>query len=166
MNGRLHVTLSALAGFVVIGLWFMVVPGLFTVDTNERLDFGLRWVAVLQIPMIAMILWISQQRFWSSDHADGSPPETGNSLEINRRVLTNTVEQTVLATVGLLVLSVAASADASNYVPALALLFVLGRFSFWLGYHINPFWRAFGLVLTLAPTLAVYFYVYVYVLGA
>jgi hypothetical protein len=38
----------------------------------------------------------------------------------------------------------------------LTILFVLGRVLFWVGYHINPYVRAFGFGLTFYPTVVVY----------
>jgi len=38
----------------------------------------------------------------------------------------------------------------------LTILFVLGRALFWLGYHFNPYVRAFGFGITFYPTVAVY----------
>ena len=38
-------------------------------------------------------------------------------------------------------------------IPALATLFLVGRASFWIGYLLHPMGRAFGMVLTVLPTL-------------
>ena len=102
---------------------------------------------------------MSQQRFWSDKFRDGSDPDIGSAMEINRRYLTNTLEQTFLATIGMLALSITVPFDSMNFIPALTILFVLGRICFWVGYHVNPYARAFGQVLTFIPTIGVYFYV-------
>jgi uncharacterized membrane protein len=164
MKGQTHVIIGILIGFVVIGLWLTFVPDLFTnPDDNstpiDRIGLGLRWALILQLPLIVGILTVSQQRFWSDKYRDGSAPDIGSAMEINRRYLTNTLEQTFLATIGMLALSITVPFDSMNFVPALAILFVLGRICFWVGYHVNPYARAFGLVLTFLPTIGVYFYV-------
>jgi hypothetical protein len=41
-------------------------------------------------------------------------------------------------------------------LPAMAFLFALGRIAFWIGYLLHPLARAFGMVLTVAPTLVAY----------
>ena len=160
VTGRTHLIIGSLTGFVVVGLWLNFIPELFTPDASptalDRIVLGLRWTAVLQLPLIIGILTVGQQRFWLPEYADGSAPDVGSPLEINKRYLTNTVEQTLLATVGMLALSITVPVTDMNFVPALAILFVLGRISFWVGYHINPYARAFGLVLTFAPTIGVY----------
>lgn len=164
MKGQTQVIIGILIAFVVIGLWLTFVPDLFTKsDDNsepiDRIGLGLRWAMILQLPLIVGILTVSQQRFWSDEHADGSAPDIGSPMEINRRYLTNTLEQTVLATIGMLALSIKVPFDYMNFVPALAILFVLGRICFWVGYHVNPYTRAFGLALTFVPTIGVYIYV-------
>ncbi|NKB33956.1 MAG: hypothetical protein GKR91_12740 [Pseudomonadales bacterium] len=161
MTGRGQIILGILFGFVAIGLWMVIVPGLFenAVADVDWLAFGLRWAALVQLPLIAGIVVVSQQCFWSSVHADGSTPNIGSSIEINRRYLTNTLEQSVLSTVGLLALSITVPLQYLGFVPALGILFVIGRICFWVAYHINPYARAFGLVLTFGPTLGVYVYI-------
>lgn len=164
MKGQTQVIIGILIAFVVIGLWLTFVPDLFTspsdnAATIDRIGLSLRWVMLLQLPLIVGILTVSQQRFWSDEHADGSPPDIGSPMDVNRRYLTNTLEQTMLATIGLVALSVTVPLDYVNFVPALAFLFVLGRICFWVGYHVNPYTRAFGLALTFVPTIGVYIYV-------
>ena len=41
-------------------------------------------------------------------------------------------------------------------IPVMAVLFVVGRTAFWIGYLVYPMGRAFGMVLTALPTLAAY----------
>jgi hypothetical protein len=41
-------------------------------------------------------------------------------------------------------------------IPAAAFLFCFGRAGFWIGYLIYPVARAFGMVLTVLPTIAAY----------
>ena len=42
------------------------------------------------------------------------------------------------------------------FIPAMAVLFVVGRITFWIGYLVFPIARAFGMVLTALPTIAAY----------
>ncbi len=162
LKGRILIVVGGLTAFAVIGLWFAIVPDFFTPSADaeafDRIEYGLNWAVVLQLPLLLGILIVAQQRFFFGTHADGSAPDAGSSLEINRRCLTNTVEQTVLATVGLLALSISVPVEYLSYIPTLTLLFLFGRFCFWAGYHIYPYARSFGLVLTFVPSIAVYVY--------
>jgi hypothetical protein len=38
-------------------------------------------------------------------------------------------------------------------IPAMALLFMAGRLTFWIGYLMRPVARAFGMILTAPPTV-------------
>lgn len=163
MIARVQVVIGAVLAFVVMALWFSNVPGFFdALEPPTRFDqlmLGLSWSVVLQLPLLLGIFVVAQQRFWSSKHVDGSAPRSGSALDINRRYLTNTLEQSALATVGLLALSVHLPPAEIGFVPTVALLFVLGRACFWLAYHINPLARAMGFVMTVVPTVGVYAYI-------
>ncbi len=172
MTPKGHVIFGSVLGFAVIGAWIAWLPEGFGAvlglsNDVDRLTLGIRCAVVLQLPLIVGILVVAQQRFWSPRHADGSAPEIGSTLEINRRFLTNTLEQSVLATVGLVALAMTVPAERLGLVPALTALFLAGRVLFWVGYLINPYARAFGLVLTFGPTVGVYVYlIWAFVGGA
>ena len=44
----------------------------------------------------------------------------------------------------------------------LTALFLMGRVLFWVGYHYNPYVRAFGFGITFYPTVAVYLWLILY----
>ena len=44
----------------------------------------------------------------------------------------------------------------------LTALFLMGRMLFWVGYHYNPYMRAFGFGITFYPTVAVYLWLILY----
>jgi hypothetical protein len=64
----------------------------------------------------------------------------------------------VLFFVGSLILSTFLDAYSIKLIPILATLFFLGRIAFWIGYLKEPIERAFGLGVTLYPTIAVLIY--------
>ena len=172
LSAKGHVILGSLLGFAVIGLWITWLPDWLATALGissdvDRFTLGIRCAVVLQLPLIVGILVVGQQRFWSPRHADGSAPEIGSTLEINHRFLTNTLEQSALATVGLLALAMTVPAERLGLVPALTALFLVGRVLFWMAYLVNPYARAFGLVLTFGPTVGVYVYlIWTFVRGA
>jgi hypothetical protein len=79
-----------------------------------------------------------------------------HSLEINLRYNQNTLEQTVLAAIAWINISVVLPQERLVLIPAAAFLFGFGRAAFWIGYLIYPMARAFGMVLTVLPTIAAY----------
>lgn len=64
-------------------------------------------------------------------------------LEVNRRYVQNTLEQLLVFAAGLPLL--ARYADPRALVAA-TLVWIVGRWIFWIGYHVAPRFRAFGLV--------------------
>jgi hypothetical protein len=75
-------------------------------------------------------------------------------MKVNQRYAQNTLEQLVVFAAGLLLLI--AWADARVAIAA-TLVWVLGRWAFWLGYHAAPRFRAIGLVGMLQSLLVLLF---------
>lgn len=75
-------------------------------------------------------------------------------LIVNQRVLQNTLEQSIPFAAGLLLL---AHYDSLQAVAATAITWVLGRWAFWVGYHVGPMWRGLG-VFSMAQSLIVLAY--------
>ncbi len=66
-------------------------------------------------------------------------------LGVNRRYLQNTLEQTVVFVVGLLGLAVyLEDGNRMRAVLATAVVWTLGRWAFWGGYHLGAAWRGLG----------------------
>ena len=81
-------------------------------------------------------------------------PTTGRDnrfLQVNQRVITNTVEQFAIFGPALLALAARVAGGRMPQVVALALVFALARLVFWLGYLRQPVLRAAGM----APGFAV-----------
>lgn len=101
--------------------------------------------------LIAVIGRLAQRRFFDDAIIDGQPFVPGSAAEIDARVLSNTVEQALLA---LLIWPAVGYLSGAPGVPvALAIGFVLARLAFWIGYHIAPPMRAFGFAATFYPTV-------------
>lgn len=123
----------------------------------ERLAFAAQWNAFAALPLVLAIASVGNERF----RGPGIDPIAGASsrtLTINGRVIDNTVQQYALFTAASF--AVAAGADASQLpiVSEAAILFVLLRLAFWIGYRINPLYRAFGMGGTLYLNLTLFAY--------
>ncbi len=99
----------------------------------------------------AMIGRVAQRRFFDDRFIDGQPFDESSGAGIDQRVLTNSVEQVVLAfclwpLVGL--------SMGAGTVVVLSLSFVFARLLFWIGYHLSPPLRALGFAGTFYPTVA------------
>jgi len=123
-------------------------------DEASRLAFAARWMLVPALCLLVGIGLTANRRFFAADAIDGSPTPQSNALQINLRYNRNTLEQTVLAAVAWSGLALALPHEQLGLIPLLAIFFATGRATFWLGYLIAPWARAFGLVLTFYPTAA------------
>ncbi len=101
--------------------------------------------------LAAMIGRLAQRRFFDPAIRDGEPPARGTPADIDQRVLTNTVEQAVLA---LLLWPFVAYTLGGSLVLVMSLAFAIARLAFWIGYHRAPPLRAFGFAATFYPTVA------------
>lgn len=110
---------------------------------------------------ISVIVWlaatignVARLRFFSANDIAGSASTTGSAdVSSANAILQNTLEQVALAVpihVALAVLIV----SSVPLIVALAALFAVGRFLFWIGYANGARSRAFGFALTFYPSVA------------
>jgi hypothetical protein len=121
----------------------------------NRLAFALRWML---LPGLCLLLGVvvAGRRGFVPDAIDGTRTPASRSLEINLRYNQNTLEQTMLACIAWASLATTLPTVSLVLIPAMATLFAIGRTAFWVGYLIHPMGRAFGMVLTVVPTIASY----------
>ena len=166
---RVVVALGLLASVVVIGVgraapsWFAdAVPA--GDDLATRLAFAARWLLAPGCTLLAGIQFAASRGF-HPDAIDGTRTPENHGLEIALRYNLNTLEQTVLAAIAWLGLAVSLPHATLAFIPAMALLFVVGRATFWIGYLLRPTARAFGMVMTALPTIVGYGWLLVHWLG-
>ena len=163
-NDQRKVVAGAIAAIVFIVTFFEVVfrltdfgltpPG--GIDVSIRLEYALKCEVFAALCLLAGVAKIANRRFFIPDAIAGGPSP---SLEIDLRYIQNTLEQLVLAILAHLALAVVVPDDSIRAVAILVMLFVIGRATFWIGYHISGSARAFGFATTFYPTVAVYVYV-------
>jgi hypothetical protein len=115
-------------------------------DAGARLAVALRWGAVAILPLFLAIAEVGNARF-NSEAIDPTAGKESRAMLINGRVLDNTVQQYLLFLMA--TLGVAASDGAKlEVVEAAAVVFVVARSAFWIGYRLHPLYRAFGMAAT------------------
>jgi MAPEG family len=67
------------------------------------------------------------------------------AMQINGRVVDNTLQQFVLFLIATTALSVNATSAQMRLIPAATIVFIFARMAFWIGYRIHPLYRAFGM---------------------
>lgn len=135
-----------------------VLRGVFDLPDSSvagRLAFAVYWLILPGLMLLIGILGIASGRFLS-EAVDGTRTPKAHHLEINLRYNLNTLEQSFLAAIAWLGLSISLPHLQLVLIPFFAILFVIGRICFWVGYLINPVARGFGLVLTFLPTVGAF----------
>lgn len=121
-------------------------------DTASRLAFAAGWLLVPGWCLLVGVFGAASRGFYA-DAIDGTRTPSAHALEINLRYNQNTIEQTILAAIAWMSLAVAAPQDQLVLIAGMALIFAAGRVTFWIGYLIHPMARAFGMTLTVIPTI-------------
>ncbi len=123
------------------------------IDASWRLAYAIKWEVIAALCLLAGVAKIANRRFFIAEAIEGDPAPT---IEIDRRYIQNTLEQLVLAIVAHLALVTIVAPESIRAVAVLVMLFVIGRVTFWIGYHYSGPARAFGFGTTFYPTVAVY----------
>ena len=69
-------------------------------------------------------------------------------MVVNGRVVDNTLQQFALFAAATLALAAGSRGDQLGVVAAAAVIFIAVRLAFWVGYRIEPVYRAFGFAST------------------
>lgn len=129
-------------------------------EVADRLALVIKCLVFAILPAVVAIAIVAVQRL-NPDLWVGQKVRPYSSLDINTRFVLNTVEQFILLLVGLSGISLYVPVSEARTVPILAALFLIGRILFWVGYHKNPYLRAFGFGLTFYPTVVVFMWLIV-----
>ncbi len=121
---------------------------------EQRLAATLRWDILVLICLVLAIGLLARHRFFTPADIDGSGLTAGTDrARVLQALLQNTLEQSVIAVLAHLLWTAATPAGWFAAVPAAAVLFVVGRIGFALGYRGGAPARAFGFALTFYPTV-------------
>jgi len=124
-------------------------------DAGSRLAFVVHWLLLPGLTLLAGVVGAARRGFFA-DAIDGTRTPANHGLEINLRYNINTLEQVALAAIAWSGVALVVSPDRLLVIPTMAILFAVGRVTFWIGYLLRPTARAFGMVLTGFPTVAAF----------
>lgn len=159
-NRRVTFVLATLAFLTLIGLYYLwelvMVPrlGLQRLDImsmQDRITMALR----NQVPAILclMVSWLYVALTRGMTAAINPLSGNENLVELPNRILTNTLEQVVLSSLNQLILVTWLPEEKLHLLPLISTTFILGRITFAFGYLLNPWWRSYGVTLTIVPTM-------------
>jgi hypothetical protein len=120
----------------------------------DRLTCYLPYLALMAAPLIVSIGRIAQHRYFAADAIDGTNPPQDIDLARQRAVLTNTVEQLLLAVLIHFSLLAVLPYDWLNIVPVMAIWWTVSRFVFMAAYARGAAARSFGFAATFYPNVA------------
>jgi hypothetical protein len=145
---------------MVVGVWTLthVLPSPAIEDAlGARLAYALRANIVAIVPFFVMLITIGNSRFLS-DAIDPTRHAESRSMEIDGRVADNTLQQNFVFAIASLSLSTIVPLHHLQVVWACAIIFVVARAVFWLGYRLNPLYRAPGMSATAYMNLGMILY--------
>jgi uncharacterized MAPEG superfamily protein len=124
-------------------------------SVGDRLALVIKGSVFAILPGVIGIAVVAAQRL-DPDMWVGQRVKPNSALDINTRFILNTFEQFTAYFIAHAAMAVYAPIEEARTMPILTFLFVLGRILFWIGYHKNPYLRAFGFGLTFYPTVGAY----------
>ena len=145
--------LFAAAFFALAKLLWHWVPTDWTL--GDRIALVIKDAVIAILPAVLAICIVAAQRLDPSMWV-GRTAKPNSALDINTRFILNTFEQFIAYFIGNAGLALYCPPQEARTLIILTTLFVLGRVLFWVGYHYNPYVRAFGFGITFYPTVAVY----------
>ena len=149
---NLSVTAAALLALWLLPPLFAPPPGI--ADPGARMAFWGRlalWPALVLFLTVGGVL-VARARSVALNPIDD--PES-RFYRVSQRVLTNTVEQTLIFLSALAALVAMMPLPDLGFARLAVALFVLGRLLFWAGYLIHPYVRAPGMAVTLTVNAVV-----------
>ena len=118
----------------------------------DRLALVIKGAVFALLPGVIGICIVAAQRLDPSMWV-GRIAKPNSSLDINTRFILNTFEQFIAYFIANAGLAIYCPLEEARSLPLLTALFVMGRILFWIGYHKNPYLRAFGFGITFYPTV-------------
>jgi hypothetical protein len=160
---RAGISAIAVGAVVAVGLWIGITryaPPLAGMETlGARMLLTLKcWALAILFCLVSGVEAVAHERLTSPAFDPLIGFET-RRLRINKQYLQNTLEQSVVFSAALFALAAySPSGSAMRAVVATAVIWVVGRFAFWIGYHRSAAMRGLG-----APSMALSMLVLLYV---
>ena len=108
-----------------------------------RIAYALKWLALAALPLLLMVAAVGNARF-KSESIDPTRGAENKTMVIDGRVADNTLQQFALFVAGTLALAASLPPGRVTVIGAAAITFFVCRILFWVGYRIDPLYRAFG----------------------
>jgi uncharacterized MAPEG superfamily protein len=142
------VAIGASSGILTMVVLLVILSGTIAglspdATAGERLAYAAKWIALGALPLALAIGSVGNARF-SSEAIDPTAGKEDKAMIVNGRVVDNTVQQYLLFGAASLAVAASARGDQLGIVAAGAIIFVIARLAFWIGYRVRPLYRAPG----------------------
>lgn len=136
-------------GIGVALLLTISVLGWLVIPTPEVINsrFWAKWLFLYSLPLFFGVLILVLKRYNHEELIKGSV-FSNDGLEIERAYMQNTLEQTVIALPIVISFGVLAPMSLVKFIPLHAIVFIVGRFLFFIGYKSSYSKRLRGFVVT------------------
>jgi hypothetical protein len=148
--------LTMLLSVWLLSLWLPPPGDVLTM--GDRIAYALRINVVALLPFFIMLITIGNSRFLS-DAIDPTHRAENHRMEIDGRVADNTLQQNFVFAVASLGLASVLSPTRLQVIWACAIVYMLARVVFWIGYRVHPLFRAPGMSATAYLNLGMILYV-------
>lgn len=127
-------------------------------EPGDRIAFALRVNVLALVPYFVMLISIGNSRFLS-DAIDPTRKAENLAQQIDGRVADNTLQQNFVFAIASLGLATVLKPGQLQVIWACAVVFCLARVVFWIGYRLDPLFRAPGMSATAYLNLGMILYV-------
>ena len=134
---------------MALAMWLLtsVLPHANAPTAGDRLAYAAAANAFAALILFAMLAAVGNGRFLSQA-IDPTLGREDQKIIIDGRVCDNTTQQFLVFAAATLGLAANIAEDDLHVVAAAAIVFVVARILFWIGYRIHPLYRAFGFAAT------------------
>ena len=145
------VAIGAASGVLamILAMWLLtsLLPQPFAPTVADRLAYAAAANACAAVVLFVMVAAVGNSRFLS-EAIDPTLGKEGPRMVVDGRVADNTTQQYLIFAAASFGLAANISEDDLNLIGAAAIVFIVARILFWIGYRIHPLYRAFGFAAT------------------
>ena len=145
------VLVGAASGIIsmVLAMWLLtsLLPHPSAPTVADRLAYTAVANACAAIVLFVMVAAVGNSRFLSGA-IDPTLGKESPRMVVDGRVADNTTQQYLILAAATFGLAANISEDDLNVIGAAAIVFIVARILFWIGYRIHPLYRAFGFAAT------------------
>ena len=134
---------------MTLAMWLLtsLLPHASAPTVADRLAYAAVANACAAVVLFVMVAAVGNSRFLS-EAIDPTLGKESQKMIVDGRVADNTTQQFLIFAAATFGLAVNISEDDLHVIGAAAIVFIVARLLFWIGYRIHPLNRAFGFAAT------------------